>query len=170
MDYLFEEYKDPRVIYFQLDKNNMSLKDIVLTMIEKCAPISIKELELVVKENIKDILKRLVKDDFITLEDKFIFIKGKATTFRRINREEAFFRPLDTVSKRELYDAIYKIINHLSSIDQETLIKMILLSLGYKKMKKEDYDTLIECIEFLLKSKIIFNDGTTLYRDIEIEQ
>ena len=109
-------------------------------------------------------------DDFITLEDKFIFIKGKATTFRRINREEAFFRPLDTVSKRELYDAIYKIINHLSSIDQETLIKMILLSLGYKKMKKEDYDTLIECIEFLLKSKIIFNDGTTLYRDIEIEQ
>ena len=170
MDYLFEEYKDPRVIYFQLDKNNMSLKDIVITMIEKCAPISIKELELIVKENIKDILKRLVKDDFITLEDKFIFIKGKATTFRRINREEAFFRPLDTVSKRELYDAIYKIINHLSSIDQETLIKMILLSLGYKKMKKEDYDTLIECIEFLLKSKIIFNDGTTLYRDIEIEQ
>lgn len=170
MDYLFEEYKDPRVIYFQLDKNNMSLKDIVIKMIEKCAPISIKELEIIIKENIKDILKKLVKEDFITIEDKFIFIKNKTPFFRRINRNESFSRPLETVSKREIYDAIYKIINYLSSIDQEVLIKMILLSLGYKKMKKEDYDTLIECIEFLLKSKIIFNNGTTLYRDIEIEQ
>lgn len=167
MDSLFSEYKDPRLVYYQLENNNLSFKEIIYPLIKETAPISIKELNLVVKENTKDILKKLVNDELIFIEEDFIYLKDTPIRFRRVNRDESFIRPLSTVSKKEIFDAIYKVIMHQSSIDQEVLVKMILLSLGYKKMKKDDYNTLIECIEFLLKEKVIFNNGTVLYRDLE---
>ena len=166
MDYLFKPYTDPHLIYYRINKN-LTMDEIISKMIDECAPINIHELSNIVSFNVRGSVKRLTQNEIIYVEDNFIYKNNAPVEFRRVNRDENILRTIKNVSKKEIYDAIYKIVKHQIAIDQEIVIKMILLSLGYKKMNKENTDYIISCIDFLLKEKIIFNVGTTLYRDLQ---
>lgn len=166
MDYLFAQYVDPHLVYYKIDKEHTPLEDIVMTIIKECSPIAVNDLVSIVEGNIRGIIKKLVNAKKITLEDGFIYLVDAPIEFRRVSREEKFIRPIKYVSKKEIYDAIYRIVKNQVTIDQEVIVKMILLSLGYKKMNKESYEYVLNCIEFLLKEKIIFNNGTLLCRDL----
>jgi len=168
MDYLFIKYQDPHIVYYSLDKKNMRLDEIVKTIINECAPISTKELSLLFKENISGIIAKLKKNKSITIEDGFILLPNKQIEFRRIDRSEDYYRPIKYVYKKEIYDAIYKVIKQLTVIESDTLVKMILLSLGYKKMNQENYDFIVSCIEFLINEKIIFINNSKLSLDITV--
>ena len=89
------------------------------------------------------------------------------STLFQIKKNANIYRPLKYVSNREIYDAIFKVVNHLASISKDTLIKMILLSLGYKKINHTLYDKIDDCIKFLLIQRIIFIEDDILYRDFE---
>ena len=56
------------------------------------------------------------------------------------------------ISKKELYDAVFQVVNHCNNIQKDTVIKMILLSLGYKKINDFLYSYIESSINFLLNS------------------
>ena len=104
----------------------------------------------------------------IVIEDKFIYLPKQNVHFRSVNRDEDYYRPLEYISKKELYDAVFQVVNHCNNIQKDTLIKMILLSLGYKKINDFLYSYIENAINFLLNKKVIFiEDDNILYRDLE---
>ena len=168
VDHLFSQFKDPHIVYYELNKENNSLEKIIREMIVQCSPISINELELIVKENTREIVKKLENKKEIIIEDGFIYLPKEKIQFRRVNREENYYRPLEYVSRKELYDAVYQIVNYCNNIQKETVIKMILLSLGYKKINDFLYSYIENAIAFLLNKKVIFiEDDNILYKDLE---
>lgn len=168
MDHLFPLFKDPHIVYYELDKSKLSVKEVVSEMIKLCAPISVDELDLIVKENTKEIVKKLELKKEIVIEDNFIYLPDQKVQFRRVNREESFYRPIEYVSQKELYEAVFNVVNHCSNIEKDTLIKMILLSLGYKKINDILYKFVEDAIIFLLDKKVIFiEDDNIIYRDLE---
>ena len=137
-------------------------------MITKCAPISLTELELIVKENTREIVKKLEKHKEIVVEDSFVYLPKQKVQFRRVNRDEEYYRPLEYVSNKELYDAVFQIVNYCNNIKKDTVIKMVLLSLGYKKINDFLYSYIENAIAFLLNKKVIFiEDDNILYKDLE---
>ena len=165
MDYLFPLYKDPRHKYFELaNEENLSKK--LSQFLEACAPISLEEIRLIFKENISETLDELKANGTIEIVDDFIIIPGKKIIFRRVDRTKEYYRPLDLVCDQELYNAVYGIINYKSSLSKDTIIKMILLSLGYKKANKEKLAYVEERINYLLEQKIIFIENNVLYKSI----
>ncbi len=168
VDHLFEQYKDPHLVYYELSKEKLSLENIIKEMINRCAPISAVELELIVKENTKEIVKKLEKHKEIVIEDGFIYLPKQTVKFRRVNRDDKYYRPLEYISNKELYDAVYQIVNYCNNIQKETVIKMVLLSLGYKKINDFLYSYIENAIAFLLNKKVIFiEDDNILYKDLE---
>lgn len=167
MDHLFPKYIDPHFVYYSIDKKTTKPLDLVKEVIIKCAPISVEELSVVMKENSVDLAKKLISNGEIELHDDFYYVPNQKICFRRIERNANIYRPLKYVSNREIYDAIFKVVNHLASISKDTLIKMILLSLGYKKINHTLYDKIDACIKFLLIQRIIFIEDDILYRDFE---
>ena len=168
MNHLFESFKDPHVVYYEIKKDNTPVVDIIKEMINRCAPISVDELELIVKENTRDIVRKMEKQKEIIIEDKFIYLPKQNVHFRSVNRDEDYYRPLEYISKKELYDAVYQIVNHCNNIQKDTVIKMILLSLGYKKINDFLYNYIEHAINFLLNKKVIFiEDDNILYKDLE---
>lgn len=165
MDYLFPLFKDPRHVYYELTNVN-KLSDKLTSFLEECAPISLDEIRVVFKENIEEELNNLIASGMIEIKDNFISLLGKKVRFRRVDRNKEFYRPLDLVSDVEYYDAIYDIINYKSSLDKDTIIKMILLSLGYKKANKEKYEFIEERIDYLLEQKVIFIENNILFKNI----
>ena len=164
-DYLFKEYVDPRTIYYQCDPR-LSLEEKVVFFLNKVAPISLEEIRIVFKENVEEIINKLKKKDSIEIINNFIYIPNQKVEFRRVDRNKEFYRPLDLVSDKELYDAIFQIIDYKSSLNEDTLIKMILLSLGYKKYNGAKYHYLEEKIKYLVDNKIIFKDNDMLYKSL----
>lgn len=168
MDHLFPLYEDPHLVYFKLTKENVPASEIIKEMINLCAPISVDELELIVKENTRDIVKKMALKKEIIIEDDFIFLPKQRVQFRRVNRFEEYYRPIEFVSNKELFEAIYHVVNHLNNIQKDTLIKMILLSLGYKKINDILYSFVENAIDILLNKKVIFiEDDDILYKDLE---
>lgn len=168
MDHLFPLFKDPHLVYYEIDKTSLSVKDIIKQMIKECAPISVDELELIVKENTREIVKKLEHKKEIVIEEGFIFLPKEKVQFRRVNREENYYRPIEYVSTKELIEAIYQIVNYTNNIQKDTLIKMILLSLGYKKTNDILYSFVENALTFLLNKKVIFiEEDNILYRDLE---
>lgn len=165
MDYLFPLFKDPRHVYYELTNVN-KLNEKLTSFLEECAPISLDEIRVVFKENIEEELNNLAASGSIEIKDNFILLIGKKIRFRRVDRNKEFYRPLDLVSDIEYYDAIYDIINYKSSLDKDTIIKMILLSLGYKKANKEKYEFVEERIDYLLEQKVIFIENNIIYKNI----
>lgn len=165
MDYLFPLFKDPRQIYYSLSTIS-NLNDKLKDFIEMTSPISLEEIRIIFKENIEENLIELEKNNFIEINDNFIYIPNKIVKFRRVNRDEDFYRPLNSVSEKEIYDAIYEILDYKSTLNKDTLIKMILLSLGYKKANPIKYKYIEDKIDYLLEQKVIFIENNTLYRNI----
>ena len=163
MDYLFPLFKDPRSIYYEL-ANITNTVDKLRKFLDECAPISLEEIRVIFKENIEEHLKELIANETIEIKDDFISIPNKKIIFRRVDRDKEFYRPLDLVNDQEIYNAIYEIINYKSNLNKDTIIKMILLSLGYKKANKEKIAYIEERINYLLDKKIIFIENNILYK------
>ena len=108
----------------------------------------------------------MVRD--IIIEDNFIYLPKQKVQFRRVNRYEDYYRPIEYVSNKELIEAIYQIVDYCNNIKKDTIIKMILLSLGYKKINDILYSFVEDAITFLLNKKVIFiEEDDILYRDLD---
>jgi len=165
MDYLFPLYVDPRQIYYDLGETK-PLKEKTLEFIRLSAPISLEEIRLIFRENVDDCLKELAKEEAVSIEEDFVYLPDSKIRFRRVDRDKNQYRPLPTVSDRELFDAIYEVVDYKNSLSKDTLVKMILLSLGYKKANAEKYRYVERRIDRLLAKKVIFIENGLLFRSL----
>ena len=127
--------------------------------------INIRDLILNVLEN-EGYMCELTSEGIIDMVDEFIYVPNNKVRFRRVDRNSDFYRPLNLVSEKEIFDAIYEIIDYKLTLNKETIIKMILLSLGYKKANKAKYEFVENKIDYLLEKKVIFIEHNILYRNI----
>ncbi len=169
MDYLFPLYVDPNEIYYSINKKNLSKKEILLKLVNECAPISINDLDIIMETNTSSLLSSYIKNNVLEQEDNFIFIPNKKVTFRRVDRSKNIIRNIDNVSNKEIYDAIYQIVNNQGTISIEKLVKMILLSLGYKKTNPSINKKILDDILYLKTKSIIFENNGILYKDLNDE-
>ena len=161
MDYLFPVYNEPKKVYFSIDKKGLSKEEVLLTFIKKVYPISLKELRNIFQKDI-DVLPDLIDKSLVEEKDGFIFIPNEKVAFKRVKRNTDQIRKLDSVSKYELYNAVYEIVNNVENISKDKVIKMILLSLGYKKTNPELNKKLFDIITYLVEQNIILENNEIL--------
>ena len=79
--------------------------------------------------------------------------------FRRVDRNANFSRNLDLVSNEEIAAGIIK-ISLIKPLSQDDMIKLILLTLGLKKMNHQQYFRLQNIIGGLIEAnKITIKEG-----------
>ncbi len=164
MDYLFPVFKDPKKIYFSINKKDLSKEELLLTFIKKVAPISLKELRNICRKDI-EALPNLIKKGLVEEKEEFIFIPNEKIIFRRVERNTDQIRNIETVSKYELYNAIYTIVNKVETISKEKIVKMILLSLGYKKTNPSINKVIYDVINYLIEQNIILENDEILSKN-----
>ena len=157
MNYLFDEYQDPRRIYNYLEGER--LEDRVRDFLVETAPILNQDLKKIFKENIEAVIYKLLSEKFIIQKNKYTYVANQPVKFRRVDRDKDIYRPIESVSPYEIKDAVLKIINHETTLEKSTVEKMILLSLGYKKTNKSIDTRLDALINELANDKKIKIDG-----------
>ncbi len=164
MDYLFPVFKDPKKIYFSINKKDLSKEELLLTFIKKVAPISLKELRNICRKDI-EALPNLIKKGLVEEKEEFIFIPNEKIIFRRVERNTDQIRNIETVSKYELYNAVYTIVNKVETISKEKIVKMILLSLGYKKTNPSINKVIYDVINYLIEKNIVLENDEMLSKN-----
>lgn len=161
MDYLFKNYVNPIEAYYTLiQKDDKSNSDLILEVLQYSAPVKAKEITSLFVEDVQPVITQLVTEQKIAVNDDFIFLVDQPITFRTIDRNKNYIRKLDTIAPIEVKTALVKVINHQKEIAQDILIKMILLSLGYKKMNRNLYETLENYIQDIVtQNKVVYQKG-----------
>lgn len=162
VDVIFEEYTPLDAAYYHIqDKQNKSKNDVMLEILKKCAPINKDYLISTLGEEAIISLANLQMEKIIRIANGFIFLNDYPITFKRVDRNSDKFRPLELVSNEEIGEGIIKIITQKSMYEDE-IIKLILLSLGLKKMNHSQYFRIQNIIQGLIEDKRIYSNNELL--------
>lgn len=155
VDVLFPQYELPYRIYYQNKaKYNLDREKLFNVVLEKTAPISQKELLGIFPNDGLLFINQLLKNEKIIKKDDFIFVKGKDVIFRAYQNKEQI-RNVTSLAHEEFESGINMIINVSENIEIDTLIKMLLLALGYKKMNAKTYKYVYDIIINMVQQKKI---------------
>ncbi len=160
VDVLFSSYIKPFDAYNLVkDKSLKSKEDIFKEFLSLTAPISEKECLAVFNEDYLSVKASLQSENIIKVEHDFVFLNNSEIKFRRVDRNANFSRNLDLVSNEEIAAGIIK-ISLIKPLSQDDMIKLILLTLGLKKMNHQQYFRLQNIIGGLIEAnKITIKEG-----------
>ena len=108
------------------------------------------------------LLPTLQVSNIIKIANGFVFIEGGMINFRNVNREEDKIREINDVSNEEISFGILKLLSQ-KSLTEDEVIKLILSSLGYKKMNHNQYFRIQNIINELKDDKKITEKENILY-------
>ena len=160
VDVLFEEYQKPEDVYYKLqDKENKSNSEVMLELLKICAPITREQLLSIFNEDGVITLTNLQMDKIVNISNGFVFLNNQRINFKRVDRNSEYSRLLNTVSNEEIQDGILKIASH-KEMNIDEMIKLILRTLGMKKMNHNQYFRIENIINDLIEEKklIVEND------------
>ena len=162
VDVLFKEYFKPFTIFNLIkDKKSKSNIDIMMELLKECPPISVNELEEIFLEETQPLLSQLKVDNKIKIVNNFVFVIDQTITFHKVNKNGKP-RNFYYISNEEIAEGVKMILTQKSlSIDE--MIKLILLSLGFKKMNHDQYFRIQNIINDLIESESIFIKDNILY-------
>lgn len=162
VEVLFKEYVKPEDVYYKIqDKQNKSQNDVLIELLQECAPISKEQLISVIGDNAIITLANLQMDKVIQISNGFVFLTGQRIEFKRVEKDSDYSRPLMLVSNEEIAEGIVKIISQKSLYEDE-VIKLILKTLGLKKMNHSQYFRIQNIINGLVDDKRIYSKGELL--------
>ena len=162
VDVLFKEYLKPFTVFNLIkDKKSKANIDVMMELLKECPPVSIMELEEIFLEETHPLLSQLKVDNKIRIANNFIFVVDQRITFHKVNKDgEA--RNFDFISNEEIREGIKMILTQ-KSLSSDEMIKLILLSLGFKKMNHDQYFRIQNIINDLIDDEIIFIKDDILY-------
>lgn len=163
MEALFKEYINPKDAYYLIqDKENKQIKDVLLEILNICSPIK-KDifLQAIGSDNIS-YFSSLALENKISIKNNFIFVNNKEIEFKRARSDKNEIRELDTISNEEIAQGVLKMIYNKDLYIDET-IKLILLSLGYKKMNQQQYFRIQNIIGDLIEENKLSNNNDLLH-------
>ena len=94
--------------------------------------------------------------------NNFIFVNNKEIEFKRARSDKNEIRELDTISNEEIAQGVLKMIYNKDLYIDET-IKLILLSLGYRKMNQQQYFRIQNIIGDLIEENKLSNNNDLLH-------
>ena len=163
VDVIFEEYVDPQEVYYKLpNKADKSESDLLLDFLVKTAPIKKETVIKVFGDKAISLLPTLQISNIIKIANGFVFIEGGTINFRRTNRDDEKIRDINDVSNEEISHGILKLLSQ-KSLKEDDVIKLILSSLGYKKMNHNQYFRIQNIIVELKDEKKIIEKENILY-------
>lgn len=163
MEALFKEYINPKDAYYLIqDKENKQIKDVLLEILNICSPIK-KDifLDTIGVDNVS-YFSSLILENKVSVMNNFIFVNNKEIEFKRARSDKNEIRELDTISNEEIAQGVLKMICNKDLYVDET-IKLILLSLGYKKMNQQQYFRIQNIIGELIDEHKLSNNNDLLH-------
>lgn len=163
MEALFKEYINPKDAYYLIqDKENKQIKDVLLEILNICSPIK-KDifLDTIGVDNVS-YFSSLILENKVSVMNNFIFVNNKEIEFKRARSDKNEIRELDTISNEEIAQGVLKMIYNKDLYIDET-IKLILLSLGYKKMNQQQYFRIQNIIGDLIEENKLSNNNDLLH-------
>ena len=162
VDVIFNEYVDLYDAYYQIqDKQNKSQNDVMIELLKKCAPISKDQIIETIGDSAVVSLANLQMEKIISISNGFVFLNNHPIEFKRVDRNSEKVRLLSTVSNEEIAEGIVKILTQKSLYEDE-MIKLILLSLGLKKMNHSQYFRIQNIIKGLVEDQRIYSNNELL--------
>lgn len=166
VEVLFETYIDPENYFLSItDKKEKSNNELMMEFLRKCAPIAKSEAVTIYGENALSTLASLQANKVIRITNEFIFVNDQEIKFRRYDKKENYTRNFNLISNEEIASGI-RLITTQKSLSIDTMIKLILLSLGLKKMNHNQYFRIQNIISDLIEDKEIFVKDDILYSEI----
>lgn len=163
VDVIFDEYVEPQEVYYKLpNKNEKSDSDLLLDFLVKTAPLKKETVIKVFGDKAISLLPTLQVSNIIKIANGFVFIEGGMINFRKVNREGDKIRDINDVSNEEISFGILKLLSQ-KSLTEDEVIKLILSSLGYKKMNHNQYFRIQNIINELKDDKKITEKENILY-------
>ena len=163
VDVIFDEYVEPQEVYYKLpNKNEKSDSDLLLDFLVKTAPLKKETVIKVFGDKAISLLPTLQVSNIIKIANGFVFIEGGTINFRTVNREGDKIRDINDVSNEEISFGILKLLSQ-KSLQEDEVIKLILSSLGYKKMNHNQYFRIQNIINELKDDKKITEKENILY-------
>lgn len=163
VDVIFDEYVEPQEVYYKLpNKNEKSDSDLLLDFLVKTAPLKKETVIKVFGDKAISLLPTLQVSNIIKIANGFVFIEGGTINFRKVNREGDKIRDINDVSNEEISFGILKLLSQ-KSLTEDEVIKLILSSLGYKKMNHNQYFRIQNIINELKDDKKITEKENILY-------
>lgn len=163
VDVLFKEYKSIEDVYYSIqDKENKSQNEVMIELLKNCAPVKKEQIINIIGDNAIASLATLQIEKIISISNGFIFLNDFPITFKRVDRTSGKERLLSSVSNEEIAEGILKIISQKSLYEDE-IIKLILLSLGLKKMNHSQYFRIQNIIQELIEDKKLYFQDELLY-------
>ena len=158
IDIIFSDYLTPSQALIEIkDKDNKTKLEIFKEVLEKVSPVKTEEINLLFKDDYPSLVSSLEQDNIISIEHNFIFLENKEIHFKKAPK--GTLRELDNVSNEEISSGI-KQITIFKPLSQDEMIKLILVSLGYKKMNHSQYFRIQNIISTMIDAqKIIYKDG-----------
>ena len=131
----------------------------MLELLKICAPITREQLLSIFNEDGVITLTNLQMDKIVNISNGFVFVNNQRINFKRVDRNSEYSRLLNTVSNEEIQDGILKIASH-KEMNIDEMIKLILRTLGMRKMNHNQYFRIENIINDLIEDKklIVEND------------
>ncbi len=160
-DILFLEYVDPHEVYY---KNKAAFEfnreKLFIKVLETCFPVQESVMIGIFKTDGLNFINVLLKEDKIFIKDKFIYLKNQPVVFKSAKNKN-YVRSISSVAKDEIEEGILTIIKTCESIEMDTTIKLMLISLGYKTMNAKLYEDMRNII-----IKMVHENKLTLHENI----
>ena len=160
INFIVENTVQPEDVYYKLqDKENKSNSEVMLELLKICAPITREQLLSIFNEDGVITLTNLQMDKIVNISNGFVFVNNQRINFKRVDRNSEYSRLLNTVSNEEIQDGILKIASH-KEMNIDEMIKLILRTLGMRKMNYNQYFRIENIINDLIEDKklIVEND------------
>lgn len=163
VEVLFKEFISVEDAYYKVfDKANKSHTAILIEVLQKCAPVNKDELLDSLPSDYRAALGLLQSEGTVKIANTFVFLSNHPITFKRVNKENNIIRQLNNVSNEEIQKAIVTIIQNKTMLEDD-LIKLILVTLGHKKMNHSQYFKIQNIIQELVEENIIKKKDNQLY-------
>lgn len=157
---LFKEYTHPYYIYHNLrDKYTFNRKGLMMEIIKECAPIHEQEILNLFPSDGLGHITSLINEGNIYRKNHFIYLANGNIYFRSYRNKE-YPRYVSSIAKEEVFEGIKRIVVNCEGVEIENVIKMILLSLGYKTMNRKIYESVYNLI-----IQMVHNHQITLSMD-----
>ena len=133
----------------------------MIDLLRRCGPMNVEEMSLTI-DNCSSTIDELLLDNIIEIKNRFIFLKNEQINFHYVKKDNDE-RRFDFVSNEEIAMGI-RIILTQRSFHYDDMIKLILLSLGLKKMNRDQYLRIQNIIDDLIDDKFIEKKDDYLYK------
>ena len=124
----------------------------MLSILKRTMPVKKDDIVSLFGNDALELLSLLLAEEKIYEKDNFIFVFGEPIVFRSSKEK---LRSYENVHPLEIQDGIIRMVKMVKDLSEDSIIKMILLSLGHRRMNAKMYQYVGDIITDLVKNNTL---------------